>query len=120
MKSYKNFLTHALILSDICFNGFTGSDTFVESSGPISIKSPACRSVSDLVQLFKPAVIVDRDDLRRSSPACRSVSDLVKVFEQSNNKSLSFCNLSSNQKIKTDIWTYQGKLALTSDIHNFY
>lgn len=88
------------MLSDTCFNGFTGSGTFVDSSGHNLIKSPACRSVSDLVQLFKPVGIENRDDLKRSSPACRSVSDLVKLFEP-REKSLSTCNLNTQNSKST-------------------
>ena len=88
------------MLSDTCFNGFTGSDSFVDGSGHNLIKSPACRSVSDLVQLFKPVEIVNRDDLKQSSPACRSVSDLVKLFEP-HEQSLSARNLSTQNSKST-------------------
>ena len=90
-------------LPNACFNGFTGSGTaFVEScTSPDLIKSPACRSVSDLVQLFKPAErIFSDDDLPRSSPACRSVSNLVKLFEH-RDKSLNALDNLQCQKSKS-------------------
>ena len=60
---------------------------FVGNGGHSLVKSPACRSVSDLVQLFKPVETTDRDDdLKRSSPACHSVSDLIKLFEKQSSK----------------------------------
>ena len=85
------------------FNGFIGSGTTFEQSCSSHdlIKSPACRSVSDLVQLFKPAErVFSDDDLPRSSPACRSVSNLVKLFEH-RDKSLNELHNLHSQKSKT-------------------
>ena len=85
------------------FNGFIGSGTTFEQSCSSHdlIKSPACRSVSDLVQLFKPAErVFSDDDLPRSSPACRSVSNLVKLFEH-RDKSLNALDNLQSQKSKT-------------------
>ena len=85
------FDIHSKCVGSLC-NYFKLYGIFIGMGGHSLLKSPATRSVSDLVQLFTPVETMVRDDLKPTSAACRSVSDLIKLFEQ------------GDKNLNTSIW----------------